>query len=367
MRYYLWQNKDWQNFPPPNKELVIPLAKARFLQGQLLTKIAALDLHLLTETQNELIVAETMETSKIEGVELNPESVRSSVAERLGLPQGVGIRKDRSVNGLVDILLDAVHKYNQPLTMSRLNGWHAALFPTGFSGLKKIKAGLLRQGDIQVVSGHLGREKVHFEAPPSKQAKEDLAIFLKWFNQSFAHEDGLLRAAAAHLKFVTIHPYDDGNGRLARVITDMAMAQDEKTSFRSYSFSAQIMRERKDYYQILEAVQKGSKTLSYWYSWFINMFSNALQNSQEIIASVFRKAEFWNIYKDIHLNERQRKVVQKMLEIGVFEGGLTTRKYVAMTKTSTPTAAREIAYLYKKNILRQYGQGRSVRYDLNLP
>ncbi|MDR1323474.1 MAG: Fic family protein [Candidatus Margulisbacteria bacterium] len=367
MRRYIWQNANWQNFALAGPELAELVARARFLQGQLLGKISALDLRLQTEAQGELLIAETLQTAKIEGMELNVESVRSSVAAKLGLPQGFGRPIDRSVDGLVEVLLDATRQHARPLVLTRLNGWHAALFPTGFSGLRRISAGAPRQGNMQVVSGYLGHEKIHYMAPPPKQAKKELAIFLKWFKQSTGQSNGLLRAADAHLKFITIHPYDDGNGRLARAITDMAMAQDEKTALRAYSLSAQIMRERKAYYQILGNTQCGARQLDDWRVWFLKMFCNALQNSQEIISAAFRKAAFWNTIKTVVLTARQRKVIQKMLDLGQFEGGLTTRKYTAMTKTSTATAAREIAYLYRRKILKQFGQGRSVRYELNLP
>ena len=367
MRQYIWQNKNWQNFAPAGQGLAELIAQARFLQGQLLGKISALDLRLQTEAQGELLLAETLQTAKIEGLELNIESVRSSVAARLGLPQGFGQPIDRSIDGLVNVLLDAVQRHTRPLTMTRLNGWHAALFPAGFSGLHRISAGAPRRGGMQVVSGYLGHEKIHYEAPPAKQVKKELAVFLKWFQSGAGASNGLLRAADAHLKFITIHPYDDGNGRLARAITDLAMAQDEKVTLRAYSLSAQIMRERQAYYQILEKTQRGAQQLDDWRAWFLKMFCNALQNSQEIISAAFRKAAFWHTIKDCALNDRQRKVVQKMLDLGKFEGGLTTRKYTAMTKTSTATAAREIAYLYRQKILKQFGQGRSVRYELNLP
>ncbi|GBR72862.1 cell filamentation protein Fic [Candidatus Termititenax aidoneus] len=367
MRRYIWQNKNWQNFRPAGQELAELVAQARFLQGQLLGKISALNLRLQTEAQGELLLAETLQTAKIESLELNIESVRSSVAARLGLPQGFGRPIDRSVDGLVEVLLDAVRQHAQPLTLARLNGWHAALFPTGFSGLRRISAGAPRQVGMQVVSGYLGHEKIHYEAPPAKQVKKELAVFFKWFKQSAGQSNGLLRAADAHFKFITIHPYDDGNGRLARVITDLAMAQDENATFRAYSLSAQIMRERQAYYQILENTQRGTQRLDDWREWFLKMFYNALQNSQEIISAAFRKAAFWNTIQDTVLNSRQRKVIQKMLDLGKFEGGLTTRKYTAMTKTSPATSAREIAYLYRQKILKQFGQGRSVRYELNLP
>jgi Fic family protein len=368
MRHYIWQNEHWQNFNSQFDKgaLLEPLSRARFLQGALLEKIALLNLQLQTEAQSEILIAETMETSKIEGVALNVESVRSSVAEQLGFPEGVGIRRDRHTDGVVAVLLDAVRGSDAPISLDRLNGWHAALFPSGYSGFNKITVADLRKGDMRVVSGILGREKVHFEAPLPEQVTRDIAVFIDWFNDSRGKEDGLLRAASAHLKFVTIHPYDDGNGRLSRALTDMAMAQDEKASFRSYSLSAEIMKERSDYYQILEDVQSGQTGLTDWFEWFIEMFGNALENSQNLLANAFYKAAFWDSAKDISINDRQKKVLQKMLASGIggFEGGLTTRKYVSIAKVSAATAFREIDYLYAKGLLTRSGSGRSVKYEI---
>jgi Fic family protein len=367
MKRYIWQRPNWQEFQNYHDSIAVLklLAKARFLQGELLGKIACLDLHLKTEAETEILVAETVETSKIEGVELNVESVRSSVAEQLGFPQGIGMKKNQNTDGVVAILIDAARNH-APLSFDRLNSWHAALFPTGFSGMNKITVGDFRKGDMQVVSGYLGRETIHFEAPPAEQIQGELSCFINWFNHSPDKEDGLLRAASAHLKFVTIHPYDDGNGRLSRALTDMAVAQDEKTKFRSYSLSAEIMKERSRYYQILEDTQSMKIELPEWYEWFLTMCINAIENSQDLIASAFFKAAFWNRIKNISINERQRKVIQKMVAAGAngFVGGLTTRKYVSMTKTSPATAFREIDDLYVKGIVTRIGQGRSVRYEL---
>jgi Fic family protein len=365
MSGYLWQNPNWQDFRYEQGELVCALSKARFLQGELLGKIRSLDLRLQTEAQTEILIAETMETSKIEGVELNMESVRSSVAERLNL--GIGLKKDRHIDGVVDMLLDVVRSHAEPLTQSRLNGWHAALFPTGYSGVNKIMAGEPRMGEMKIVSGYFGAERVHFAAPPPEQVALEMPVFIGWFNGSRGKEDGLLRAAAAHLKFVTIHPYDDGNGRLSRALTDMAMAQDEKTPFRSYSLSAQIMKERDSYYQILEDVQNQRIGLIEWFKWFTAMFITATENSGRLIADAFYKAAFWNRIRDIPINERQRKIIRKMLDAGTagFEGGMTTRKYVSIAKTSKASAYRELEDMRTKNILRQLGAGRSVRYVLS--
>jgi Fic family protein len=369
VRHYIWQNNNWQDFNLQFDKgaLLESLSQARFLQGALLEKIASLNLQLQREAQGEILVAETLETSKIEGVTLNIESVRSSVAEQLGFPEGVGIRRDRHTDGVVAVLLDAVRGSDAPISLDRLHGWHAALFPSGYSGSNKIIVADLRKGDMRVVSGYLGGERIHFEAPVPEQVHRDMAVFIDWFNNSRGKEDGLLRAASAHLKFVTIHPYDDGNGRLSRALTDMAMAQDENASFRSYSLSAEIMKERSEYYQILEDVQSGQTGLTGWFEWFIEMFSKALENSEELLANAFYKAAFWSRAKDISVNDRQKKVLQKMLVAGIggFEGGLTTRKYVSMAKVSTATAFREIDDLCTKGLLTRHGSGRSVSYSLS--
>jgi Fic family protein len=299
---------------------------------------------------------------------LNRDAVRSSVAVRLGLPHGLNVKIDRNVDGLVEMLLDAVRKNDKPLSLSRLNGWQASLFPTGYSRLKKVRAGRLRGSEpMCVVSGPIGKEKIHFEAPSEEQAKRELKAFIDWWPGSFGKMDGILRAAAAHLRFITIHPYEDGNGRIARALTDMALAQDEKLRVRFYSVSSQIVKNREEYYDILENVQRCRVDVTEWFLWFLKCVADAVDNSEDIISNVFKRAEFWNIHTQAQLNERQRKVILKMLEAGPggFMGGLTTRKYVAMTKASRATAFREINDLLEKGILcHAGGEGRSVRYEI---
>ena len=369
MKKYLWQNQNWQNFQYDKEAISDLLSKARFVQGELLGRVSALDIKFQTEAQSEILIEEAVKTSKIEGVELNIESVRSSVAEKLGLAHNkAGIKSDRNAEGLIDLLADATSNYNTPLSLERLNGWHAALFPLGYSGFKKIVAANLRKDKVYVISGMSGKEKVHFEAPPAENLKSEMTKFINWFNGSLGKEDGLLRAATAALKFVTIHPYEDGNGRISRAITDMAMAQDEKKTVRFYSLSAQILKERKGYYHILEDVQNLKTDITFWYEWFINMFINAIKNSDNIISSAFFKAAFWNKIKEIPLNERQIKVIKKLLDIeaGNFAGGLSRKKYASMTNVSPQTAFRELKDMSDKGIIKQYGHGRSVRYELNI-
>ncbi|MDR1695449.1 MAG: Fic family protein [Endomicrobium sp.] len=368
MKKYLWQSQDWQNFKYDKEAVSGILSKARFIQGKLLGRVSALDIKFQTEAQSEILIEEAVKTSKIEGLELNIESVRSSVAQKLGLVHtGAGVKVDKNIEYLVDLLVDAVNNYNTPLSLQRLNGWHAALFPLGYSGFRKIVAADLRKDKIYVVSGMSGKEKIHFEAPPAENLTAEMTKFIDWFNGSLGKEDGVLRAAAAALKFVTIHPYEDGNGRISRAITDMAMAQDEEKSVRFYSLSAQILKERKEYYRVLEEVQNSKIDITVWYEWFINMFINAIKSSDDIISSAFFKASFWNKIKEIPLNERQIKVIKKLLDAGLgnFSGGLSTGKYAAMTKVSTQTAFRELKDMSDKGIVKQYGHGRSVRYELN--
>lgn len=368
MERYIWNKKGWFDFKYNKPELMAPLSNLRLMQGKLLGKISQLDIGLETEAQAEVLVEEAVRTAEIEGMILDRRAVRSSVAERLGLPGGVGLR-DRNAEGLVDVLIDAIRFNKRPLTFHRLHGWQAALFPTGYSGLNKIRVGKLRGKEpMRVVSGPIGREKVHFTAPPYDQTKRELDLFIRWWNSSFGKIDGVLRAAAAHLRFITIHPYEDGNGRIARALTDMALAQDENLRVRFYSMSSQIMKSRNHYYAILEDVQNCRKDVTEWFLWFFDCMRAAIKQSHDIIANVFMKAEFWRKHAYIQLNDRQKKVVQKMLTAGQdgFIGGLTTRKYVGITKTSRATAFREINELvHKKILIKSFGKGRNVSYKLS--
>jgi len=367
---YIWEQKNWFDFKYDDSALLSPLSRLRVLQGKLLGRVASLDIDLETEAQGAILVEEAVRTAEIEGQKLNRAAVRSSVALRLGLPHGVGAY-DRNIEGLIDVLLDAVRSHDKPLTLERLNGWNAALFQSGYSGLNKVVSGRLR-GDspMQVVSGAIGKEKVHFEAPPKAKLDQEMRLFFKWWNSSQGNVDGILRAAAAHLRFVTIHPYEDGNGRLARALTDMALAQDERSKVRYYSISSEIMRSRKEYYNILEDVQRCRLDVREWFLWFISCVESSIESSRDIISGVFARVDFWNQHSQSVLNQRQKKIINRILEAGPgnFTGGLTTRKYVNITKVSRATAFREIADMLDKKILRQLsGKGRSVHYDLIWP
>jgi len=371
MVHYIWQDKNWPNFQWRSEELMAPLSHCSFMRGQLLGRLASLGLEFSREAQAAILVAEVLQTSAIEGQNLDPESVRSSVARRLGLPEAGLSRQDRYTDGLIDVILDATGNYGQPLTVDRLHSWQAALFPTGFSGLKRIATGIFRRElSMQVISGPIGKEKVHYEAVPGPEVEQEVSNFLSWWHESQEKIDGILRAAIAGFWFVTIHPYEDGNGRLARALTDMALAQDEKLSVRYYSFSAQIMEEREEYYGILERCQKSGLDITEWLLWFLGCFERAIERSEVLISKVLLKARFWDLYGRISLTDRQRKVINRLLEAGPggFEGGLTTRKYMGMTKTSRVTSYREISDLLAKGMLCQNpGKGRSVSYDLAWP
>lgn len=368
---YIWQKDNWTTFSWQSDRLLSLLGKARKTQGSILARARTLGFDLISEAHAELLIEEALKTSAIEGETLNRESVRSSVARHLGLPQAGIARKERHIDGLIEILLDATGNYSSPLTTKRLQSWHAALFPTGHSGLREITVGRWRKGDMRVVSGPTGKEKLHFEAPPADALQKQMEKFLSWWKSSQQDTEGFLRAAIAHLWFVTIHPFDDGNGRVARALTDMALSQDEKLGARLYSFSSQIMDERSEYYRILEQTQKGTGDITAWLEWFLGCLTRAMEKSEKIIAKVLAKAEFWRNHSATQMNERQRKVVNRLLDAGVgeFQGGLTTRKYVALTKTSRATAFREMSDLVEKEVLVQdsKSKGRSVRYDLNMP
>lgn len=364
---YIWQDKKWPNLRWHDDKLSILLGKCRFSQGKLLARIQALGTNLSREAQAEVLVNEAVTTSAIEGAELNPQSVRSSVAKQLGLPFFGLPPSDRYTDGLVEVLLDATTHYSKSLTAERLKGWQAALFPTGFSGIHPVRLGKWRNSSMQVMSGPVGRERVHYEAPPHAKLEKEMAAFLSWWKKSEGKVDGLVRAGVAHFYYVTIHPFDDGNGRIARAITDMALAQDEKLNQRFYSLSSQIMAERKKYYAVLESSQKGSVDITEWLMWFLECVERSIHHSESTIATVLGKGKFWQKFADVTMSERQRKAVNKLLDAGPdgFEGGLTTRKYVGMTKCSRATAFREIADLVEKGILKQNeGAGRNVSYGL---
>jgi len=368
---YIWQNTNWAQFTWDSDALVQPLGRTRLRQGALLSKVDALGLKFSSEARAEILIEETVNTAAIEGQSLNRDAVRSSVARRLGLPAAGLPAGDRATDGLVEVLMDATSNYDEPLTAARLMAWQAALFPTGYSGLRKIRTSQWRGPEpMQVVSGPVGREKVHFEAPPADSVDREIRDFLQWWEKGSQNTEGLLRAAIAHFRFVTIHPFEDGNGRIARALTDMALAQDEKLGSRFYSLSSRFMAERDEYYRVLERCQKGDGDITKWLVWFLECFERSVEHSETLISIVLEKARFWQRHGQTQLNERQQKVINRLLDAGPggFEGGLTTRKYVSMAKTSRATAYREISDMVAKQVLQQNpGRGRSVSYDLIWP
>lgn len=362
---YIWQAREWPNLKWQSDKLLELLGQARKAQGQIMAQADFIGL----EAQANILTEEAFTTAAIEGEKLDRNSIRSSVARRLGLSTAGLPKPQRNVDGLVEMLADATHNYSTPLAEKRLFGWHAALFPTGYSGLQKITVGNWRKGNepMQVVSGPISKETVHFEAVHAQYVKSEMKNLLNWWNKPPASLDGLIRAGLAHFWFVTIHPFDDGNGRIARALTDMALAQDEKTGRRLYSLSSQIIQERDQYYEVLEKAQKSSCDVTEWLTWFFGMFIRSIDGSKEVINKALTTAKFWQTHSQIKLNERQLKVINKLLEAGRegFEGGLTNRKYVTINRVSRETAKRDLAELEEKGILkRNKGGGRSVSYSL---
>ncbi len=325
----------------------------------------ALGFNLRQEAVLRTLTADVLKSSEIEGEELDAERVRSSLARRLGIDIGALKPTDRRVDGVVEMMLDATQHYDQTLTDERLLGWHAALFPTGRSGMSRITVGVWRDdstGSMQVVSGPLGKERVHFEAVPAARVQAEMTAFLNWFNEP-SDIDDVLKAALAHLWFVTIHPFDDGNGRIARAIADMALARSENSPQRFYSMSTQIREERSSYYDILELTQKGTMDVTAWMQWFLGCLGRAIGGAQEILAAVLNKARFWESLQGVTLNKRQALVLNRLLD--GFEGKLTTSKYAKLAKCSQDTAHRDILALVERGILTRGPEGgRSTSYAL---
>lgn len=370
-RKYIWQRPPWPTFRWDDAALIESLGRCRFQQGALLAQMKDLGLDIRQKARAEILVEEALKTSEIEGERLDVNAVRSSVARRLGLPTaGLSEIRDRHADGVVEILLDATLAFEKPLTSERLFGWHAALFPTGYSGLHKLRVASWRDdhdGPMRIVSGPIGREKIHYEAVPADCIVQEMNTYLHWWKEKGQQADGLLRAAVSHLWFVAIHPFEDGNGRISRTLTEMALAQDEGLATRYYSLSSQIMADLKSYYNVLERTNKGDGDLTEWILWFLDCMSKAIQHSNDLLASVIQKSRFWQLHTESNLNDRQRKVINRLFEAGPvgFEGGMTNRKYASMTHVSRATAQRELADLVEKGIfVINPGGGRSSSYSL---
>ncbi len=364
-RIYIHERTSWPRFQWDREQLAEPLAAVRLQQGRLIGHMEALGFTLRTEAVLQTLTSDVIKSSEIEGERLDTEQVRSSIARRLGVDIGALKPADRNVEGVVEMMLNATGHYDKPLTAIRLFAWQASLFPTGRSSMRKIKTGRWRDdstGPMQVVSGPPHREKVHFEAPAAGRLPAETKAFLKWFNAT-PEGDAVVKAAIAHFWFVTIHPFDDGNGRIARAITDMALARSEGSSQRFYSMSAQIQLERNAYYDILEQTQSGTLDITPWMGWFLGCLGRAIEGAQTALKSVLLKARFWETFATTPLNERQRKVVNRLLD--GFEGKLTTSKYGKLTQSSQDTALRDILSLVDYGILiRGDAGGRSTNYEL---
>ncbi|MCI5044778.1 MAG: Fic family protein [Aquisalinus sp.] len=365
MQTYIYELEHWPDFRWDAERIAPRLAHVRHRQGRLIGRMEALGFPLRTEAVLATLTEDVLKSSEIEGEVLDREQVRSSIARRLGLDIGALTPADRDVEGVVEMMLDATQKFAEPLTSERLFAWHAALFPTGRSGMTKITVGDWRtdaSGPMQVVSGPIGKEDVHFQAPTAARLDWEMTSFLNWFEAGSTIEP-VLHAALAHLRFVTVHPFDDGNGRIARAIADMALARSEASPQRFYSMSAQIRAERKAYYDILEATQKGDLDVTAWLEWFLDCLDRAIEGAEETLANVLRKAQFWERVKDQPLNARQRDMLNRLLE--GFEGKLTSSKWAKITKTSQDTALRDITDLLERDMLvRDPGGGRSTSYSL---
>ncbi|MDC7232201.1 MAG: Fic family protein [Spirochaetales bacterium] len=362
---YIWQLSNWPNFTYNLETLLEYISESRKEQGAVIKLGSLLEL----QTEEELLLQEALNTSAIEGETLDTDEVRSSIAYRLGLPRGGLPSNHQRYEGLVEMLIDATSNYKFPLSNEKLFSWHAALFPGGHSGLHNITVGAYRSGKtpMDIVSGLPGKEKTYYSAPPSTKVKPEMDQYIKWWEYSRGKLDGLIRAAYAHLYFVSIHPFEDGNGRIARALTDMALAQDEKSSKRLYSLSSQILTDRSAYYEILEKTQKGSGDITEWIVWFLNTFIRSLKSSVDMIEHTLLRNKFRKNIMDIKMNSREMKVINKMIDLlpEDYQGGMTNRKYVKIAKTSPATAKRDLQELVINKVLTPKGGGRSISYQLN--
>jgi len=365
MAKFIYQNKNWTDFTWDNMQISVLLAQVRNLQGRLLGKMSSLGFDFQAEATLKIITLDILKSSEIEGEKLNRMQVRSSIARRLGIEVAGLVTSARNIDGIVEMMLDATQRYELQLTEERMFGWHAALFPMGYSSGYKIDVACYRKGEMQVVSGAIGKEKVHYEAVAAGEVKPEMCKFLKWLNTENEKIDNVIKAAIAHLWFVTIHPFDDGNGRIARAISDMLLARSDESKQRFYSMSAQILKERKKYYGALEKTQRNiNSDITAWLDWFLNCLKKALLDSEKILQNVLYKADFWNRNAKTTFNDRQIKMLNKLLDAD-FIGKLQSSKWAKICKCSQDTAIRDIKDLIEKGILKQEQQGgRSTNYEL---
>ena len=365
MSFYIYQQTKWPQFYWENDNFMASLSTVRNMQGKLLGKMESIGFALKSEAFLQTLTLDVLKSSEIEGEILEPDQVRSSIARHLAMDVAGLVSSDKNVDGVVEMLLDATQNYEEPLTKERLFNWHCSLFPTGRNGMSKLIVGNWRDdyhGAMQIVSGAMGKENVHFQAPDADKIDSEMAIFLQWFNNEHKLEP-VLKAALAHFWFVTIHPFNDGNGRIARAITDMLLARADGSSQRFYSMSAQIKTERKEYYTILEISQKSNLDITSWIDWFLNCLTNSLNETNFILAKVLHKHFFWMENSTLSLNDRQKSMINKLLD--GFEGKLTSSKWAKINKCSADTALRDIQDLINKEILRkELAGGRSTNYEL---
>ncbi len=363
MANYIYEHRNWTKFIWLDQRINVVFGEVRLMQGKIIGHMNSLGFSAKEEATLTALTLDVVKSSEIEGELLNYDQVRSSIARRLGINTAGLVASSRHIEGVVEMMLDATQGYAHPLTEERLFGWHAALFPTGFSGLYKIEVGQYRTREMQVVSGAMGKEKVHFEAVNPKRVKREMDKFLEWFNNDTSL-DLLLKAAIAHFWFIIIHPFDDGNGRIGRAITDLLLARSEDSSERFYSMSSQILIERKQYYQVLQKVQHSTGDITEWLEWFLNCLKNAMIATEDTTKKIVYKAEFWMLHEHTPINERQRLVLNKLFD--GFEGKLQTSKWAKITKTSTDTALRDIKDLVEKGVLQQTNEGgRNASYELS--
>jgi Fic family protein len=362
MAKYIYEHQNWTDFSWDEKAINSLFGEVRLMQGKIIGQMNALGFSTKEEATLTALTLDVVKSSEIEGELLNYDQVRSSIARRLGLNTVGLVPSNRHIEGIVEMMLDATQRFSDPLTEERLFGWHAALFPTGYSGPYKIEVGQYRTGEMQIVSGAIGKEKVHYEAVKPEFVKAEMDKFLEWFNAENGI-DNVLKAAIAHFWFIIIHPFDDGNGRIARALTDQLLARAESSGERFYSMSSQILIERKRYYEILQKVQHSTTDITEWMLWFLECLKNAILSTEETTKSILQKAEFWKRNENTIINERQRLMLNKLFD--GFEGKLKTSKWAKITKTSTDTALRDIKDLVEKGILKlSTDGGRSVSYDL---
>jgi Fic family protein len=359
---YIHEVPNWPHFSWNQYQIAELLVQVRHQQGRLTGGMESIGFHLLEQTILQTLTQDVVKSSEIEGEILDSSQVRSSVARQLGIEHTTLGLPDRHIDGVVKMILDATQNFDKPLTKERLFSWHMALFSEGRSGWKKITIGAWRKGSVYVVPGQMGKEKIHFEAPPAERVDGEMKSFLKWINEEHSI-DLVLKAALAHLWFVTIHPFDDGNGRIGRAIADLLLARSEKSRHRFYSLSQQIQVERKRYYAILEQTQRGTLDVTSWIEWFLGCLERAIQEAFGVLETVLGKARFWEAVANMALNERQRKVLNRLLD--GFEGKLTSSKWAKMAKCSQDTAHRDIVDLIEKGILVKNAEGgRSSSYSL---